>query len=189
MVSPELIDQGFELFCSLHKIELSTIKNMRDLMAVAVKIFKRSCRIENSLKKDATVFNGELEEDLEEEVDLDLEELDELTAEQVADKFGRLFKRAAKSYLRGQILTRLLNCRIFFEEVSQIRSIQFCNGQIVKDESGSNPDHNLPWKDLDVITYDRLSVLLSEILRMRASGLNVIIEPDMPLKLISHKIV
>ncbi len=194
----DLITQGFELFCEIEKIDPTMISTTRQLMACCIKLLQKSSR-KPILQIDDAMIDGEPDFD-EEADDLD-DELTELTVEDVAGKFGRLFKRSAKSYLRGKLLTRLLDCRVIFEENSIIRRLEVRGGQIIRPEQDSEvflesslgapaslPASSLPWAELDVITYDRMSVLLAEILRIRSAGQNIIIEPDMPLFVVSHRI-
>jgi DNA polymerase III subunit epsilon len=221
----ELISTGFEIFCVEEKIDPTLISTPRDLMARCIRLLRNSARRSNVEENEATSilnsatarFEGEpdasLFDDDEEDVD---DELTELTAEDVAGKFGRLFKRIAKSYLRGKLLTRLLNCRLIFEEKKVIRRLEVRGGEIIqrreddhvkndhhRDNQGKDDpaqedhaeananleQHNpLPWANFDVMTYDRMSVLLAEIVRMRSAGQNVIVEPEMKLFLVSHQI-
>lgn len=195
----DLIASGFEIFCEKQNLDPTLITTPRDLMACCIKLLRRSARACASL--DETNFpadqydGGEpASEDSDEESDEreDDDELVEYTAEDVAGKFGRLFKRTAKAYLRGKMLSRLLNSRVIFEEKKNIRRLEVRGGQIINADQApdlpSNSKEHL-WVDLDVMTYDRMSVLLAEITRMRAAGQNIIIEPDMPLFVVSHQVV
>lgn len=196
----DLIASGFEIFCEEQNLNPTLITTARDLMACCIKLLRRSAR--TSVESEAaSLLPGQYDggepddEPASEELEVDDEENDDLveyTAEDVAGKFGRLFKRTAKAYLRGKMLSRLLNSRVIFEEKKSIRRLEVRGGQIVNasqapDLPSSSEEH--PWVNLDVMTYDRMSVLLAEITRMRAAGQNVIIEPDMPLFVVSHQIV
>lgn len=187
-VPQELITNGFELFCEIKKIDPTMISTTRQLMACCIKLLQSSSR-KQILQIEESMFDDE--PDYDEEPDGVDDELTELTVEDVAGKFGRLFQRSAKSYLRGKLLTRLLDCRVIFEENSTIRRLEVRGGNIIREEQAPELSHlhsSLPWAELDVMTYDRMSVLLAEILRMRSAGQNVIIEPDMPLSVVSHRI-
>lgn len=187
----ELIAEGFEIFCETENIDPTMITTSRDLMASCIKMLRRYAR----MIANHEPTNFDLEPSTAEEPDIEVEDDDSLveyTPEEVAGKFARLFQRSAKAYLRGKLLTRLLNSRLIFEEKSNIRRLEVRNGEIVKaEEASAIPDEpeSFPWANLDVMTYDRMSVLLAEIGRMRASGQNVIVEPDLALGLVSHQIV
>lgn len=188
----DLIDSGFEIFCAEHNIDPTLITSPRDLMALCIKLIQKSARLSNETAGDiALADTGEPPADLIDEDDEDDEALVEYTPEDVAGKFGRLFKRIAKSYLRGKVLTRLLNSRVIFEEKSNLRRLEVRGGEIIRpdDATASLSSKKQPWAHLDVMTYDRMSVLLAEIIRMRSAGQNVIIEPDLPLFIVSHQIV
>ncbi|CAN5230716.1 hypothetical protein BH10CYA1_BH10CYA1_08040 [soil metagenome] len=193
----DLIASGFEIFCAEQNLNPTLITTPRDLMTCCVKLLRQSARASAQLD-DADLLTpdqydgSEPAEDEESVEDGEDDDLVEYTAEDVAGKFGRLFKRTAKAYLRGKMLTRLLNSRVIFEEKKNIRRLEVRGGEIIHPDQApdllSTSRAHL-WVDLDVITYDRMSVLLAEITRMRSAGQNVIIEPDMPLFVVSHQIV
>ncbi|MFN8549934.1 MAG: GIY-YIG nuclease family protein [Candidatus Obscuribacterales bacterium] len=188
-----LISSGFELFCAEHNLDPTLIATQRDLMAFCIRFIRKSARLSQQSTGEATniVDTGEPDDDDLNDEDSD-DSLVDYTPEDVSGKFGRLFKRIAKSYLRGKVLTRLLNSRIIFQEKSKIRRLEVRGGEIVHSDESlelKNAAKEQLWQNLDVMTYDRISVLLSEIIRMRAAGQNVIIEPDMPLSIVSHQIV
>ena len=198
-VPVDLIESGFEIFCAEENLDPTMISTPRDLMACCIKLLRKSARTFAELD-DATLLADQFdggeppEEELadEDEDGASNDDLVEYTAEDVAGKFGRLFKRTAKAYLRGKMLSRLLNSRIIFEEKRNIRRLEVRGGEIIHPDQAPNlpgtcRDHL--WANLDVITYDRMSVLLAEITRMRSAGQNVIIEPDLPLFVVSHQIV
>jgi DNA polymerase-3 subunit epsilon len=190
-VPVELIASGFEIFCAEHNIDPAVVSSPRDLMALCIKLIRKSARQAEVAGESPLLDTGEPPEDMLEDEEDDDDTLVEYTPEDVAGKFGRLFKRIAKSYLRGKVLSRLLNSRIIFEEKSNIRRLEVRGGEIVRSDSAYEmPSSNKqPWSHLDVMTYDRMSVLLAEIIRMRSAGQNVIIEPDLPLFIVSHQIV
>lgn len=192
-VPTDLISSGFELFCAEHNLDPTLLATPRDLMAFCIRFIRKSARLSQQSTGEAanTLDTGEPDDDDLEDEDSD-DSLVEYTPEDVSGKFGRLFKRIAKSYLRGKVLTRLLNSRIIFQEKSKIRRLEVRGGEIVHSDESlelKNAAKEQLWQNLDVMTYDRISVLLSEIIRMRAAGQNVIIEPDMPLSIVSHQII
>ncbi len=192
-VPVDLIASGFEIFCAEQNLDPTLITTPRDLMACCVKLLRHSARTAAVEDLNPQGYDsGEPAEDDDSEQDSDDDDLIEYTAEDVAGKFGRLFKRTAKAYLRGKMLSRLLNSRVIFEEKKNIRRLEVRSGEIIHpDQAPDLPSTSREhlWAELDVMTYDRMSVLLAEITRMRSAGQNVIIEPDMPLFVVSHQIV
>lgn len=190
-VPVELIASGFEIFCAEHDIDPAVISSPRDLMALCIKLIRKSARQAEGAGEGSLLDTGEPPEVMLEDEEDDDDTLIEYTAEDVAGKFGRLFKRIAKSYLRGKVLSRLLNSRIIFEEKSNIRRLEVRGGEIVRPDNAYEmpSSKKQPWSHLDVMTYDRMSVLLAEIIRMRCAGQSVIIEPDLCLFVVSHQIV
>jgi len=205
-----LIEEGFALFCNLKQIDPARIATPRDLMALSIWLLRKQ-----SLED---VFAGEdiwEEEDAEaDDADADYDDADvvvavepgaangadaqplpEFTVEDVAGKFGRLFKRAAKAYLRAKILTRLLNCSLSFSERSRPRQLYVTNGvvsarQMAPHLSMPPPgEEGSPWAGHEISTYDRLSVLLAEILRLNGSDESLDLRPPVPLSLVSRVVV
>jgi DNA polymerase-3 subunit epsilon len=194
-VSEGLIEDGFALFCSLKQIDPANIATPRDLMALSIWLLRQQS-IEEIIAGEhdfGEVDNNE-EEDDEEEDDDDEPSLQEFTAEDVSGKFGRLFKRAAKAYLRGKILTRLLNCSLTFSERSRPRKLYVTNGVVSAKEIapqlvGPTTSEQAPWAGHEVSTYDRLSVLLAEILRLNNIDDSLDLRPAVPLSLVSRVVI
>ncbi|MNJ91295.1 UvrABC system protein C [compost metagenome] len=155
-LDPLLLKEGFEIFCQRHTQCAEQFKSVRSILAQGLIFIKNS-------------QDEELEEDLEEELDLQEEEEQEeieviLTAEDIADKFERHFKRAAGSYLRARRLTKLLNADIEYalEEDGETFQLHFRNGYLRQSQEPTSIGKK-PWDGHSIETYDRMSVLLSEL--------------------------
>jgi len=197
-VSEGLIEEGFALFCSLKQIDPANIATPRDLMALSIWLLRKQSIEDVIAGEDIFAEEDHEEEEEEEEEDDDDEHdqpsLQEFTAEDVSGKFGRLFKRAAKAYLRGKILTRLLNCSLTFSERSRPRKLYVTNGvvsaqEIAAHSVGLTTSEQAPWAGHEISTYDRLSVLLAEILRLNANDDSLDLRPAVPLSLVSRVVI
>jgi len=149
-------------------------------------------------------------EELDEAV---FEESDELTPEDIANRLESLLIGIARSYLISKELTYLLNATVRFDYKSRSRNIVISKGKLANPGSAailaaSKPvgnrlvresaigtqslsenladtsDPTSYWFDLDVCDYDRMRVLLTEIIRMRSSDGKVEVFP--PLTILSR---
>jgi DNA polymerase III subunit epsilon len=143
-IAQENLRAGFELFCALQGMQLEEIKSVRALLARGMILLRNYSEPEE-------------EEELVEEVD---EEEREPTVEEIAAKFERLHRRAAGEYRRGKSLTRLLNSRIQLQTKAGPRKLVFSRGILGATEL---PSKLLPWSELAVDDFDRMSILLSEL--------------------------
>ncbi|MGZ3772365.1 MAG: GIY-YIG nuclease family protein [Pseudobdellovibrionaceae bacterium] len=102
-----------------------------------------------------------------------------LTQIDIADKFERHFVRAARAYLRTKKLTKLLNADIHISNkpntkkptVLKVRRghvIPLDNNQI--SDSANNKD---AWHCLSVDTYDRMTVLTTELEKLRSRNISI----------------
>lgn len=132
-------ERAFELFCQKHK--LPTAQTTRQLLAWGL----------NS-------FRNYVEESVEETLDEDDSERP-YTDQEVRAKYERLLRRAGGEHWRAKKMTKLLNSRVTYQHGGQARVLDFRNGLTER------LDDNLPkpWHDLGVETFDRMSVLLSEL--------------------------
>ena len=90
-----------------------------------------------------------------------------LTPQAVSDKFGRMLRRVAHAYLRSKLLTNLLNAEVHLEH-RDIQSRFLVNeGQIdfAPTTQKFESFNETPWLGLGIDTYDRMSVLLTELSR------------------------
>ena len=84
---------------------------------------------------------------------------DVVTVEDIRDKFERLLRRAGAEYWRTRRLLRLLNARVDLGG----RYLMLRNGQFESAERAAPFASVSPWTEQAIATYDRLSILLSEI--------------------------
>jgi DNA polymerase-3 subunit epsilon len=173
----ELLEAGFALFCHRHGFTPGNFHSVRSILAVALRWLKaESSRETTELVTDDTSENNSAEEDQI------LEELLVLTAEDIADKFERHFLRAGRAYLRARQLTRLLNSDIGFQAQgdSQWRVVKVRQGQLLADPHLEPtpvelPRTSFPWAGLNISTYDRMSILTSELQKIKSQDGTVVI--------------
>ncbi len=150
-IPEETFAEGFKIFLRNHNFDEKTEWSVRRFLAYGLSLHR------HYVEPDEEVAE-ELENDSTEEND-EIEDLPP-TPEEVAGKFERLLRRAGAELRRTRQMTQLLNARIEFTAKGESRSFQFTHGRI----DGKAPENQKhPWQDLDVDTYDRLSVLLSEL--------------------------
>ncbi|MGZ3723215.1 MAG: hypothetical protein ACXVA9_09810, partial [Bdellovibrionales bacterium] len=147
-IPPDDARAGFELFCALHGLELEQLTSVRSLLAQGMWLVKN--------------YEEPEEEEIEEEAAAEDEGVDvELTIEEIAAKFERLLRRAAAEYQRGKILTGLLDSNITYQTKAGPRCLNFGHGVLGSHAPG--PVRKLPWSDLAIDDFDRMSILLSEL--------------------------
>ncbi|WP_374029702.1 GIY-YIG nuclease family protein [Bdellovibrio bacteriovorus] len=174
-IDAELLKDGFELFCQRHEVDKLSFTSMRSILALGLS-WVRGLNEEDDVEEDIETEESEVtateasspsegDEDVESEEELEVE----LTAEDIADKFERHFIRAARAYLRTKKLTRLLNVDIQFELKSPV-ILKIRQGNIVHEDS---PITAKSWKNLSIETYDRMTVLYTELEKLRAQDCNL----------------
>lgn len=134
------VRQGFELFCDLQGLDAERLTSVRALLAIGARLHRRH-----------------VDED-EESSDESETEDPTVTIEDIAGKFERLLRRAGAESHRARKLTKLLNADVPLGE----RTLHFRDGRL---EGEPAPHKEKPWVDLDVDTFDRMSILLSELNR------------------------
>jgi DNA polymerase-3 subunit epsilon len=158
-MDPELLKSGFKVFCERHDFDIYSFTSMRSILAVGL----WWQRHETDEVPEAELSEEELLEEVESEEEI------ELTAEDIADKFERHFIRAGRAYARVRKLTQLLNSDIEFQmlEGDTTKHLILRGGKIQSptspevSEPVSKEDH--PWRGLSIDTYDRMSILQSEL--------------------------
>ena len=187
-VEPELLKAGFEYFVDYCAIKLPNI-SPRALMAIAIKMYREQTRLaalqagnvsvsEEISEVDDTVETNNIDVDSDLEVDDDGEESEELTVEEVGAKFQRLFFRAARVYLQSKALHSLLNSTVEFCDTGISGELKIKNGRIestpedagVQNSSVDQINSEINDQNIDLVTYDRMRVLLAELGRIRVSG-------------------
>lgn len=165
LIESSLAKEGLAIFCERYSLSIDKIK-MRSLLALGI-WWNRLYEIEEEdiTAEDSEESSTELSETEEVEVPL--------TAEDVADKIERHVMRAGKTYLRAKELTRILNADIDFKVYEDDRSYQLkVRKGVVSPEATTERVQKINlWNSLDINTYDRMSVLLMELGKIkRASG-------------------
>jgi DNA polymerase-3 subunit epsilon len=152
-VDADLLKAGFEIFCRRNGFEPRRFVSLRSILAVGL-----------WWQRQYEIIPDETE--IEEEF-ADLEQ----TPEDIADRFERHFIRAGQSYARARHLTRLLNADIDFQIVKTKidQRLVVRHGHIVRDQTLSPlPDVKKPaWAGHTIETYDRMSVLNSELEKVK----------------------
>lgn len=164
---PELIQSGLDLFCERHDFDLSFFTSMRKIMAQGL-IWDHQLRMLEEIEDDEIEVD-EIEVDdieVEETEERENEEIEvELTAEDIADKIERHVMRVGKAYLRARKFDSLMNCEIHYKEKKGPEyKLQLKKGQL-----GEIIEAN-PWATSPIETYDRLTVLLTELDRVKKQG-------------------
>jgi DNA polymerase-3 subunit epsilon len=151
-IEPALLAEGFNLFLDQHGLDAERMASIRSMVSYGLHLFRHHQEPEDT---------GEEADETERSEDRDL------TAEDLAGKFERLFRRAGASYWRARNLTVLLNSRITYQLNAEILHLAFLGGEWLLD--GVEPKTHFtkfsPWRGLGIETFDRMSVLLSELQR------------------------
>nr|WP_295901207.1 exonuclease domain-containing protein [uncultured Bdellovibrio sp.] len=154
----ELLKAGFQLFCERHGFDMYEFTSVRSILAVGLNWYRK---LKDEDEEEAEELLEETET-IEEDDDVEVE----LTAEDIADKFERHFIRSAATYLRTKKLTALMNAHIQVSGEQKI-DLRIHNGHIVKEELPKTIN-KCPWKDHSVDTYDRMTVLYTELNKLRS---------------------
>ncbi len=160
----QMIKDGFLLFCQRHLFEPAQFESMRSIVAQGV-LWQRKL---NLLAPVEEVL--ELTEDAEVEDEDEIPEVEVvLTPEDIADKFERHFIRTGRAYLRARKINRMLNAEVeykLFEDSTYHLSVK--NGRITK--FASDDINKASWQENSIETYDRMTVLLTELERVKTAG-------------------
>jgi DNA polymerase III subunit epsilon len=177
----EMLQPAFDIVCQRNNCTMAQLKRPRSLLALAMKLYRQALLAQDAelaalleeAAADTLADGAAAEESMDgklslKEPDVAAQKADEeLTVEDVADKFERLLMRAAINYRRTKTLTALLNSQVLINESGSVLTIR--EGKILYDAERSPATTSLPWKGLDIDSYDRMSVLLQEINRARAT--------------------
>lgn len=129
--------------------------------------YNANANANNSIDDNGNYIANAEESSIESDSSIDELANVELTPDDIADKFERHFIRSAKAYLRTKKLTRLLNADIYFKLKAKTKKpvvLKTRQGQIVSTEN--NLSSFGLWKDLSIDTYDRMTVLFSELQKL-----------------------
>ena len=153
----------------------------------AARLAKQALELGESSLFAATADDGTVQAS-ESFLDLNLEDSDaeesapaELTPEEVAGKFERMLLRAARAYLQAKAVCAISNASLHFNDGGVAKQLQVCQGLIdpintpaasdlLVAEAVSGTFSTAEPRTMDLVTFDRLRVLLSELGRVSAAG-------------------
>lgn len=172
-VSVELVQEGLKIFCDRHGLDIEILKSGRSILALGI-WWSRKALKEKALAAEEEILE---EESLSEEAEVEVE----LTGEDIADKLERHFRRAGYVWLRARELTRILNSDIHFQLVKgdsdRVYNLKVRGGFVASDAVSERVKKIKLWDGLDIDTYDRMSVLLMELGKIRTQKGDVRIMP------------
>ncbi|MBS1995045.1 MAG: GIY-YIG nuclease family protein [Cyanobacteria bacterium SZAS LIN-2] len=134
---------------------------------------------------DAELLDGAVEAEGESEPEDADEEAEELSDEELAQMVRSLVTGSARAYALARTLMRLLDITIAFEEKKRRRKLVFQRGRLTRSEDLGQPviaegqAHYAPMivrpginsrEAVDLVTYDRMRILLAEIRRLHGRG-------------------
>jgi len=154
----ELIKEGYNLFCERHGFPTSKFTSMRSLIAQGL-IWYRQQEPEEEIEE----VESETEPKIVEEVAL------ELTAEDIADKFERHFTRVGEAYWRSIKMLKIMNADLTIKKSKSKKKtlLKIRNGQISQ-EGGPSLSLADVWNNHAIETYDRLTILLTELAKVKS---------------------
>lgn len=164
-IDADLLAEGYALFCATLDKDPKQFASMRSILAQGL-IFARADRDDEAEEILAAEEDVTTESETAEDEEISEEDL-VLTAEDIADKFRRHFKRSAYAYLRARKLTKFLNSDIEYSlKADQPKYLlHFRNGLLSAPETPLETKTH-PWAGMNIDTYDRMSILLSELTRI-----------------------
>lgn len=164
VLDPQFIKDGLEIFCQRHNLKAETLASIRKIVCIGILWARR----EKLLLLDEVVSDlVEEQEDENQAAEEIIEEIEEvMTTEDLADKIERHFKRIGKAYLRARKINRLLNADVKFKIFDQeARQILIRDGNILGPTTTMAAKNT--WQDHSIETYDRMTVLLTELERVK----------------------
>ncbi len=173
-VEPELVSAGWDIFRRRHDVRDQSLKTVRSLLVVGMNLLRNQVSRSEDMEDTVTSDNSPLEDESLQSVKKisrakALEHADEadddLTADEVANKFERMFAGAADNVRRAKKLQRLFNARVRVNYNSEMPYyLHFSGGQLVAPELWrTTPPLDADGTKINSATYDRLSILLSGI--------------------------
>jgi len=207
----ELLRDGFDMLLQRHGLSAEVFSTPRSLLALGLHFRRLYAALdeEESPQCESPQSEPPMTESTETTETTQTTQAqptpqEELTPDDVADKYERLLMRAASSYRLAKKLTHLLDAIVEFEESGKMHMLTVANGQLQwcrTDESGVTflPSdvscairapltcRTLPWDGLTLDTFDRLRVLHTELSRIIAGGGCVRISRLTPTVVSPHK--
>ncbi|WP_246845768.1 exonuclease domain-containing protein [Bdellovibrio sp. ZAP7] len=166
-IDAALVEEGFKLFCERNSFTPEIFKSVRNMLALGLWWNRQY-----DLLDDEEELGDEATEESKEELSADeVDELIELTAVDIADKIERHIMRAGRTYVRAKALTKILNADISYKPATSEQQdpyhVQVRGGHIVQEAHGGRIPKISLWNGLNIDTYDRMSVLLMELGKIR----------------------
>lgn len=155
-VAPETLLAGQKIFFEAHGLNSETA-SARQLLALGLLRYREEQRLAALEQEEPVEEEEATEEEAKEEQELPPE------PEEVAAWYEGLLYRAASEYVRAKRLTRLLNSEV--EAGSGTQAIHVRGGRVWHIGETLVDQRAFPWDGLDLVDYDRMSVLLAEINR------------------------
>ena len=164
VLEPQFIKDGLEIFCERHNFSSETLSSMRKILCVGILWARREKTLNvDDVEEEEVEVTEEIEISAEEAVE-EIEEV--MTTNDLADKIERHFKRIGKAYLRARKINRLLNADVDYKILNQdTRHIQIRDGNILGPTTTCAAKNT--WQDHSIETYDRMTVLLTELERVK----------------------
>jgi DNA polymerase-3 subunit epsilon len=164
----ELMQAGFDLLCLRHDMDSIRLTSIRSQLCLGLKLLREHLKsLALSAKFSEETANMETLDfdaaDSETAAGAEDEEETAVTAEDIADKFERLFLRAAQDLRKSKMLTLLLNCHLEWESEVGWRSLDIRQGRFQAQAATEPITH--PWQNMTIADYDRMSIVFSEVSR------------------------
>lgn len=141
----ETVKVGFELFCETFHIDPLRLINRRSLMALGLRLYRRNVDSE----------------------EIEIDEETEVTPEDIAHKFERHFMRIGDALIRAKKIEQLLNANVEFKTKERKKiKLTIRNGMI--NDLEKLPPEASAWAHSPIETYDRLTVLLTELQKYKS---------------------
>jgi hypothetical protein len=170
-----LLEAGYLIFRQTFGLTADDCRYPRRLLAFGMRKLHDIRKQDRLLELQDNFEDAQAEELVEETAEADP------TPEEVAAKFERVMIRAAADYLRSKAINRLINAEITWKSDKGGRLLMK-NGSLGLQETGGS----FSWSESGVRTYDRLSVLLSEISKAKQQGIKFQIHASPPIDLASQ---
>ncbi|UYL10571.1 GIY-YIG nuclease family protein [Bdellovibrio sp. SKB1291214] len=164
-IDASLVEEGFKVFCERNELVAETFKSVRNMLALGL-WWNRQYDL---LDEEASEGGDEVEE-----------ANDDVTATDIADKIERHIMRAGRTYLRAKELTKILNADISYlpadADIENRYQLKVRGGNINNEADEKRIPKVSLWKGLTIDTYDRMSVLLMELGKVRTQDGHVEIQ-------------
>lgn len=144
-IDPDVLKSGWTHFLNKYHLNETTFSSARSLFALALRLYRKL-----GLPEAASISDEDTDEDQTET---------EMTPQEMADKFERLFRRTGAALVHTRTMNAARDALIEYKHEDRWHRLEFQQGQW----KSVCPEKNPNW---DIATFDRLSVLLSELSRL-----------------------